>query len=479
MLLGSCSKDIDAPTLPAVQNETMAQGVSLSADVLFGVWEGKTVHTGTTLSNTFEQSYRLDFQSVEDGEVLYSHWYADARTNDLDSVKNVAYSYAFDGSSATMTPQKRGLSVMKAVHTGGNQMALYSIQNGIINKVCTLTRTSDPEPVVTDVDRTLPQVGEKVTVSGRNLQFVDHLFLPTTDGELEVTDFSKTSRQIQFEVPQGTYAPGSIRCQATGAHVSTYSPAYMFCNSSVFFKTFSSAGGTQPYWQGTEFENTVGISNSDLLKNATAISSTNIPAGHCLHGVSVKNPDYFLSFFGDTPEAWPVDTSLDPDKVHLRMSFGDRVQYVLDNCGGLLTADTKCADVAIQMDVFAYSDGEPVWKTGFISFRLDKGQNKSLTQGWFGQTAMWDSNNPVSFADGWKTFTIPLSAFKVTENSLYDTLGKLSTYLKGVRPATHAIVTFLNYQLDDSHPAQDLSAFQICVANMRLVPIKEKANKRE
>lgn len=478
LMAGSCSQDIDAPTLPMAESVTIAQGVTLSADVLFGVWEGKTIQTGTTKNNTFEQTYRLDFQSVDDAEVLVSHWFADARTNDRDSVMNMTYHYSFDGTSATMKPLTKGLSTMKVVHIGNTQMELYAIEGNSISKVCTLVRTSDPEPVITSVDRTLPQVGEVVTVSGRNLQFVDHLYLPTTAGELEVTNFTKSSRQIQFEVPNANYVPGAIRGQATGAHVSTYSPAYMFCSNSIFFKTFSTDGGSKPYWTGTDYENTIGINNgaSDMCKIATPIDAANIPAGHALSGKQVKNPDHFLSFFGDTPKAWPVDTSLDPNNGHIRFSFGDCIQRVLDNSEGLLTADTKCADVAIQMDVYVYSDGEPVWKTGFISFRMDKDQSKSLTQGWFAQTAMWDINTTASFADGWKTFTIPLPAFTELENA-YETLGKLSAYLLSKKKV--AIVKFLNYQLDATHPAQELSAFQFCMANMRLVSTKAIANKKE
>ena len=477
ILFSNCSKDIDAPTLPQAENAIIEPGVTIAPDVLFGVWEGQSVHIGTTLQNSFEQTYRLDFQSVEDGEVLYSHWYADARTNDRDSVCNVAYSYSFDGTAAVLTPSKKGYSTMKAVHMGNNQMALYSIQGDFVSKVGTLLRTSDPEPVVTGIDRTLPQVGEKVTVTGRNLQFVDHVFLPTTDGEIEVTDFTKESKKIQFVVPSATYQAGYVRCQSTGAHVSTYSPM-VFCYDCVFFHTFSTEGKSSPY-TGTEFENTLGF-NDAIYSNTFPLTYAALPDGHSLSYAApeVIHPDAFLSFFGKTPVAWNVDTTLDPSTGHLRLSFGDRIQYVMDHCNGLLTEDTKCSDVAIQMDIYFYSDEEPEWNTGFISFRLDKNQNKSLTQGWFGQTAMWDADNPVSFADGWKTFTIPLSAFKVTENALYDTLGKLGSYLRKQK-STHAIIKFINYQLDATHPAHQLTSFQFNMANMRLVPYKAPANRKD
>ena len=378
----------------------------------------------------------------------------------------------FDGSTVELTPkaaaQADGAVKIKAVHTGNNQMVLYTVKENVTTSMCTLTRTGDPEPAITGVNRTLPQAGESVTLTGRNLQFVDHLYLPTTSGEVEVKDFTASSKQIKLTIPEADLAPGYIRCQATGAHVSTYSPA-MFCQNCVFFHDFSTQGKKNPY-TGTEFENTINITQS-LFDKITVVSSSSLPEGHCLTeamAAGIVNPEHMLCFFGDQPVAWAVDSSLDPGTGMLRFSFGDRMQYVLDHCDGLLTAKSKCADVAVQMDVYAYSDGQPTWNTGFISFRLDKDQGKSLTQSWFAQTAPWTMDAPVSYADGWQTFTIPLSTFKVTESEQYATLGALASYL--TKNGKQAIIKFLNYQLDSSHPAQALSSFQLCIANMRLVP---------
>lgn len=477
MLFTACSKDIDTPSLPAPESETVAQGVPLAADLLFGIWEGATA-VGTTSTNHFEQSYRIEFQSVDDAEALFSHWFVDAISTTRDSVCNIEYDYEFDGSTILMTPkaagQSSGASIMKAVHTGSNKMVLYITQGDVTTSVCTLVRSGDPVPYVTGVDRTLPQPGETVTLTGRNLQFVDHLYLPTISGEQEVTDFTATSRQIQFTVPQADMAPGYIRCQATGAHVSTYSPA-MFCRNCVFFHNFSTQGTSKPY-TGTEFENTINITQS-LFDKITAVSSANLPEGHALSPSTVISPDSMLCFFGDTPVAWAVDGGLDPSTGQMRFSFGDRMQYVIDHSNGMITEKTKCSDAAIEMDLYVYSNGQPEWNTGFMSFRLDKDQGKSLTQSWFAQTAGWQMNAPMSFADGWKTFTIPLSAFKVTESEAYATVGNLKNYLK--KNNKQAIIKMINYQLDANHPAQALSSFQFCIANMRLVPYGIPGNTKE
>jgi len=478
VLFTSCSKDIEAPSLPAAERVTIAEGVELSADQLFGIWEG-TTQAGTDNTNYFEQLYRVEFQSVDDAEAVYSHWFTNATSYLRDSVCNLAYSYQFDGKSVTLTPgksaQAMGAAGIKAVHTGNNTMVLYAVDDSGATTICTLTRTSDPQPSVTAVDRTLPQAGERVTLTGRNLQFVDHLYLPTATGEVEVTDFTATSKQIQFVVPQAAVAPGYVRCQSTGAHVSTYSPA-MFCSNCVFFHDFSTQGSKAPY-AGTEFENTINITQS-LFDKLTVVSSQHLPEGHCLAARSdVVNPDYMLCFFGDTPTAWSVDTGLDPGTGMLRFSFGDRMQYVIDHSDGLVTATTKCKEAAIEMDVYVESDGKPEWNTGFMSFRLDKDQGKSLTQSWFAQTAMWDVDSPVSFADGWQTYTIPLSAFRVTESETYATVGNLASYL--LKNKKQAIIKLINYQLDDTHPSQALKSFQMCVANMRLVPYGIPANKKE
>lgn len=480
MTLVACSKDIEAPSLPAPESTAVAQGVTLDPNQLFGIWEGKT-EVGTDNTNHFVQQYRVEFQSIDDAEAIFSHWYVDAATSIRDSVCNMVYDYAFDGSTAELTPtasaKSRGAVKIKAVHTGGNQMVLYAVKANVTTAMCTLTRSGDPEPAVTAINRTLPQAGELVTLSGRNLQFVDHLYLPTADGEQEVPDFTATSRQISFRVPQGDFAPGHIRCQATGAHVSTYSPM-VFCQPCVFFSTFSTDGTSAPY-TGSEFENTINITQS-LFDKVKVVSADNLPEGHCLTldaAAGIVNPRHMLCFFGNAPVAWAVDGGLDPSTGSLRFSFGDRLRYVINHSGDIVTSGSKCAELAIEMDIYAVSNGQPQWNTGFMSFRLDKDQGKSLTQSWFAQTAMWSLDSPVSFADGWQTYTIPLSAFKVTENEAYATIGSLADYL--VKNKKQTIVKLLNYQLDAQHPAQPLDTFQFCIANMRLVPYGIPANKRE
>ena len=468
MSLAACSKTIGAPVLPAPESVEIAPGVTLDPVQLFGTWEGKT-EVGTDNTNHFEQSYRIDFQSVEDKEALFSHWFTDATSSTKDSVVNLAYDYSFDGQALVLTPQaaarNRGAAPIRAVHTGNNRMVLYTVKENVTTSMCTLTRTGDPEPAITGVNRTLPKAGETLTFTGRNLQFVDHVFLPTEDGETEVTDFDATSKQISFTVPDNTFVPGHVRFYASGAHVSSWSPT-MFATNCVFFHSFSD----------TEFENTINITQSKLDK-LTVTAKDKLPEGHVLQGKDVINPDVMLNFFGNVPTAWAVDTNLDPGTGMLRFSFGDKIQEVIDRSNGLLSDKTKCKNVAIEMDIYVQSDGVPEWNTGFMSFRLDKDQGKSLTQGWFAQTAMWELDAPVTFADGWKTYTIPLSAFKVTESEAYATLGSLKSFL--LKNKKQAVVKLINYQLDAQHPAQALGSFQFCVADMRLVPYGVPANTKE
>ena len=467
-LICGCSKKIDAPSLPAVQSETIESGVALDPARLLGTWEGKTA-VGDNNSNYFEQSYRIDFQSVDDAEALISHWFTDAASSTRDSVCNLSYSYTFDGSSLVLTPQtsakNKGASAIKAVHTGNDVMKLYSVSGQAVTAVCTLSRTGDPEPAITGVNRTMPKAGEVVSFTGRNLQFVDHIYLPTAEGETEIDGFTASSKQISFTVPEGDFAPGHIRFNASGAHVNAWSPA-MFATNCVFFHGFTA----------DEFQNTINITQSNMDK-IKVVQSDNLPAGHALEGKEVVNPETMLCYFGNTPVAWPVDTGLDPGTGLLRFSFGDRIAHVIETGGGALTEKSKCKNVAIEMDIYVSSNGEPVWDTGFMSFRLDKDQSKALVQSWFAQTAMWDMTAPVSFADGWQTYTIPLSEFKITENEAYATLGNLSSYL--LKNKKQSIVKLLNYQLDATHPAQALESFQFCIADMRLVPYGIPANTRE
>lgn len=484
-LLTSCSKDITAPSLPSPQGDVMPQGTELSADKLFGIWQG-TTSSGLTNANHFEQTYKVEFQDINDAEAVLSHWFVDAETTICDSVSNLEYTYTLNGSTILLTPKpsaaQNGAVAIQGIYTGDDNMVLFTSQTqqgaaeDAITRICTITRTGDPQPTITAVDRTLPMQGETVTLTGRNLQFVDHLYLPTEHGEIQVKDFKASSKQIQFTMPQADVTAGYVRCQATGAHVSAYTPA-MFCTECVFLHNFDTKGKKNPY-TGTEFENTINITQS-LFDKVTVVSSNDLPDGHCLTlpSTPVISPDTMLCFFGNTPVAWAVDNGLDPGTGMLRFSLGDRIQYVIDHSNGLITENTKCKDAAIEMDIYVATNGTPAWNTGFMSFRLDKDQSKSLTQSWFAQTAMWDMDSPMSFKEGWKTYTIPLSAFKVTESTTYATVGNLKNYLRQNKKQT--VIKLVNYQLDATHPAQAVSSFQFCLANMRLVPYGIPANKEE
>ena len=103
MFFCACNSDIEIPTLPEPENVEVASGVTLAPDQLFGIWEGSAA-VGTTNANHFEQSYRVEFQSVDDAEAIFSHWYVDASSATRDSVVNVEYSYAFDGATVSLTP---------------------------------------------------------------------------------------------------------------------------------------------------------------------------------------------------------------------------------------------------------------------------------------------------------------------------------------------------------------------------------------
>ncbi len=479
--LASCSEDLDSPVLPQPSQFTLPAAQDLDANVLFGVW-GKTLAQGNTNSSYFTQRYEISFQNVEDGEAVFSHWYTDATTEIADSTVNYEYTYAFDGKYLTMAPKPAyamlGADTIHGVSVGDNRILLYTQKAGRTDSICTLSRTADPAPSVTSVDRTLPNVGDKVTISGRNLQFVDHVYLPTAEGEMEVTDFEKGSKQISFVLPEGDYAPGSIRCQSTTSHISCYSPAYMFRNDCVFFHTFSSEGTKAPY-TGTEFEYTI-KSMGTLMSGANNLTYEELPAGHSLSmaGENVKHPDAFLSFFAKTPLAtWPVATKTDDKKGYLRFSSADRFQYVIDhNALQDVKSNTPCGQLAIQMDLYVSTDGEPVWNTGYISYRLNKDQS-SLTSSMLANVAMWSDGEPASFADGWRTFTIPLSTFTVTSSSATSTLGGLVASLKSSNLQT--LLTLVNYPLDELHPAKEVSNFQFSVANIRLVPCGIPASVKE
>lgn len=475
LLSTSCSEDLDFPVLLETGSIVLPEATVLDENLLFGVWEAETSY-GNNNQNYFEEQYRIDFSTVEDAEAVYSHWYTNAETGIRDSVCDMKYSYELDGGTVILTPEQAeaaaGATTIKAIYTGNNKLFLTSENCGRIDSICTLVRTGDPEPSVLSVDRTLPQVGEVITVTGRNLQFVDHVYLPTIQGEMEITNFTSGSKEISFTLPQGDYVQGSIRLESTSAKVNCYSPAYMFCEDCVFFHNFKSEGLSKPY-VGSEFEYTI-KDMGELKSNVANFASNDLPDGHSLlQTQGVLHPDSLLSFYGKTLVEWPIATKTDDKKGYLRFSSGDRFEYVMEHCNGLFTARTPCSQLAIQMDIYVVSDDVPEWSTGYMSWRFNKDRN-DIGSSMSADVAGWEKGSPLSFADGWRTFTIPLSEFSVTETDAYSTLGGLINLLKTSNFQT--ILTVVNFSLDELHPAVALSKFQFNVANIRLVPYSIPSN---
>ncbi|WP_418210351.1 glycan-binding surface protein [Bacteroides zhangwenhongii] len=470
----SCSDELDFPELSSAECIILPETQPLDANQLFGVWEAKTSY-GTTNSNYFEESYKVEFQRTEDAGAVYSHWFTDADSGIRDSVCNMEYTYEFDGATVVLTPSQvaaaAGASVITGIHTGNNRMLLIRDINGRKDSICTLVRTNNPYPSITNVDRTLPQTGEVITVTGYNLQLVDKVFLLcSNDSWVEVVNFTPGSKEIKFVLPEGDYKQGSsIRFASAYAGVYCYSPAYMFCKDCVFFNNFKD-NGTKPY-TGTEFEYT--ISEMGTLKDhLSVLASNDLPEGHSLYG-KTSQPEYMLSFFGDTPIEWPNATNTDDKKGYLRFSGADRFQHVLDNCNGLLKANTPSNEVAIQMDIYVSSDGVPEWNTGYFSFRINKDHNKIGDQ-MAANIAGWTPDAPMNFADGWRTLTIPLSEFPLTKGGRASTIGGLINRLKSSN--TQSLFTVVNYPLDAIHPAKALRSFQFSIANIRLVPYATPVN---
>lgn len=477
LLIASVScQDQDAPVLPEQPAIEIPDGVTLDADVLFGVWTGQQAW-GDNNSNYFEQKYEISFEDVESGHALVSHWYSNATTETSDSICNLEYSYKFDGKVVKLTPDAsailKGASQITAVHKGDNILELYTENNNGVRNICSLNRTGSPAPSVTEVNRTLPMPGEEVVISGRNLQFVDRVFLPTRRGEQEI-EFTSGSRQIKFTMPEGDFAAGSIRLQATESHQSCFTSPYMFCYNCVFMKEFSEKGTSKPY-AGTEFEYTI----SDLLtlrQNAYVTNISSLPEGHSLVGSEYPNPETFLSFYGGAPVEMPIATGTDNKKGYLRFSSGDRFQYVLDNCEGLISRTTPTSQLAIQMDINVWCNGNNIWNTGYLSYRLNKDQS-SLTSSAVANVAMWDRDNDADFSGGWLTLTIPLTSFSMVSSTSNTTIGALISSLKASNLQT--ILTYVNYPMDELHPARALDSFQFCLTNIRLVPYYTPSNLRE
>ena len=463
-LLVGCKEDIYAPELPQPQSATLPTPVSLDAERIIGVW------------NTAEQTnrYTVEFTSVEDGDAILSHTFVNAATTMVDSVVGLNYTYTLSDGVITMTPSAEaalvGAAPITAIHIGNNQLELFATNAGYTNRICTLHRTSGPKPVITAVNKTLPQAGETVIVTGRNLLYVDKVFLPVADGWKEATAVQVTSKTVQFVVPAADYVQGAIRLDVTEDNTSVFSPAYMFATKGIFMHTFNEYGTTKAdHYAGTEFEYTIN-DMGQLRSNANYLAAANLPDGHSLKGSSVLSPDSMLSFFGKTPVDWQVASGADDKKGYVRFSTGDRLQTVLARYAGdadaPFNAQTKCADLAIQMDLYVVQNGQPQWQTGYLSYRLNK-NNSATGSASVANLAFWSAEQPMDFSSGWQTVTVPLSAFSMTNNLSLEAF--INTLLTG---NLQTIFTFMNYELDALHPATAVTDCQFSIANLRLVPIK-------
>ena len=83
--LTSCNKDIEGPVLPEPVSTPVATAVALDANQLFGIW-GATKQGGTANGTSFNQTYRVEFQSVDDGEAVLSHWFTNGSSETSDSL---------------------------------------------------------------------------------------------------------------------------------------------------------------------------------------------------------------------------------------------------------------------------------------------------------------------------------------------------------------------------------------------------------
>ena len=471
LTFSSCSQDLDSPVLPQVQSVALPDGVTLDDNRLFGEWEAQNA-MGNTNKSYFTQKYHVSFQSVDDKTAQISHWFTDAATEMEDSTADYEYTYSFDGQNIVLTPTAtyalKGASEMRGRSIAGEKIMLYTEHAGIVDSICTLNRVSNPVSAITSVDRTLPNAGETITVTGRNLQFLSSLSFPTANGYVEVQPTSADSKQMKVVVPYNvTFTSGALMGNGSDG-TKCYSPAYMFCYDNVFFKTFElpSSASTSNKYAGTEFEYTISSLSGSVKSNVQEYTASSLPTGHSAEGIS-SNPDNMLSMPKGAPAAWAKASKTDDKKFYLRFSSEDRFQYVIDHSNGDITADMKCADLAIQMDIYVYTDGKPQWNTGYLSWRLNK-NNNSLTDNMSANVAMGSESEPADFTSGWKTFTIPLSTFGIT--SQYTTLGDLIAYLKQNNHVT--ILTLVNWPLDDLHPVHACDSFQFNMANIRLVKNK-------
>lgn len=329
--------------------------------------------------------------------------------------------------------------------------------------------------VIKDVNPTLPQPGETVTVSGSYLHETARITLP---GGIEVTEGIENDPDgewFTFVMPQGVQQGGAIITESPNGV--TQSPAY-FNERRGLILDFDT-DGQQGAWSWKETGSMISNdpANGDLVNDPAGTGR-----GYCVQIV----PDRLLAdgVASGKPRATECHTVGDGN---LEWENWARMSE-------LIPAETPVTEVAFQFDIYC---PEPWSNTGFFQIQLinnynfagfgsdDDGKNNLVCciAPWL---ETWTGGSIVPFtAPKWTTMTVPLSAFNKYATLIADPESATPTFQMVIDDRMAATypnfgIGFINTDFDYTDAAGETvtlksTAFtgpKIYLDNWRIVPYK-------
>lgn len=292
-------------------------------------------------------------------------------------------------------------------------------------------------PTITNISHTMPQAGEKITITGTALMEIKSISFPGgVEADMTTVVEDEEGRWVEVVVPAGIAESGSVLI--IGANGGAYSPAYFNFKKGLLhnFDDVSNAS-----W-----------SNGEISGDMDAV----IPVG------------------GNLPKSQGIYRSANKDgkTIGAGEALVDYTRYWINNSvwagvvadAGIPTS-TTADQCAIQMDIYY----EGVWNSGNIRFVVADGWGASRYCMLYAPWAESGVRRVVANPGCWHTITLPFSL----SDDFKD--GDLATVLDQIAQASYAQAGPWFENGDFDGVASEASALNIHFDNIRIVPLEVPA----
>lgn len=344
--------------------------------------------------------------------------------------------------------------VDKADASVRNKITLYKDDGNTLTYDFTIRASA---PVVSRVDNTLPQPGEKVIVYGANLQETTKITLPGGVTVAEGIESDPDGEWYSFVMPEGVTASGSITSE--GANGTAVTPAY-FNNNDCFILNFDGKG-TQGAWSATYSADDLvddplgtGRGKVAMIVPQSVLDEGGIKAGANAKGFWTAGNDDALDDWTRMTQYIPATTPIDS----VALQFDVYVPEPWSGSGQL--------EITLQNNLSNYGYG-----SGCTKYSKDYINQAYAWVPWLDRTT--GTVSPYDTGGRWQTVTIPLSAFGNYTNS--DISWTFQNVINDKNSGSYRNFGFLfvnpdlKYDEKTTYEAKDF-AQKIYVDNFRIVP---------